>query len=166
MVQFSLIKSSEAVYEERKRIVFLDSEISQKGRLAYIAPNHVIRELLSPVKEKFEANDDLLTVDRKNKRQQISLKSAPAIAAFIESFRGTLSGNLELLRRYYTVGYSGTLESWKLLLVPTQKEMKRHVSKVVIQGKSTDIGVVEVHEQNGDWSRLVLTTVSRKLREH
>jgi hypothetical protein len=165
MAEFSRVASSEATYHERKHIEFLDSDITQNGRLSYIAPGHVVRELISPISERFEANEDKVTVDRKNVHRQISLGSIPAVAAFIESFRGTLSGDLDLLRQYYVVRFSGGLDAWKLDLVPTQKEMKRYVSQIVIEGKSTDISKVEIYEQNGDWSRLTLTTVNRRLRE-
>jgi len=165
MNELARVESSEANYSEQKHIVFLDTEILQNGRLAYVAPDNVIRELLTPAKERFEAKEDLLTVDRKDFHQQVSLQSVPGVAAFIESFRGTLSGDLELLRTYYNVDFTGNLELWKLVLTPRQKEMKRYVSSVVMRGKSVNIATIEVFERNGDWSRLTLTTVNRKLRE-
>ena len=74
----------------------------------------------------------------------------------MESYRGTLAGDLERLRRYFEVELRGHMDAWQLRLTPRTPELAEYLSAVVMRGREGTVTSVETLEANGDRSVMML----------
>jgi hypothetical protein len=118
-----------------------------------------VKHVLDPYEERYLVVNDTLVIeqpDRGSSRQFI-LQRYPAMWAFVEGLRGTLAGNVELLRRFYTIDLRGPREHWHLNLEPLDDTMREMITSIRIQGTDGRIRSIEILEKNGD--RSVMTIV-------
>lgn len=154
-------KSAKAMFTEKKFIAFVDQPLESSGELSYTAPDRLEKHTLQPKPESLVLNDDRLIIDRPGKRRLvISTQSRPEAAAFIESIRGTLAGDLNALQKYYTVDLEGNASAWKLTLVPKQPDMLKIMSRIRIDGAQDAVTFIVFEQADGDRSemRIVKTT--------
>jgi hypothetical protein len=70
----------------------------------------------------------------------------------VESYRGTLAGDLETLNRYFDLALSGPMDGWRLRLTPRRAELAEYLSAVVMHGSGGKVLRVETLESSGDRS--------------
>lgn len=163
MAALSNIRFSESRYTEEKHYDMMDIPMIQQGVLRYESPERLAWDRGVGGKARYEILDDQMVASRNGKVvQTISLESMPAMRAFIESFRATLAGNEARLRKYYEVEFSGVLENWQLQLKPRDRDMRRFIDSILIQGQKDQLRLIEIHEINGDWSRMELESVRQE----
>ena len=153
------IKISRASYREVKNVDMLDSPLTTTGVLTYSSPDTLVRDVQEPQAARYEIRGGQVTIIRGKKIETIALGANPLALAFIESFRSTLAGNLEQLQVYYVVEFSGSVKAWKLQLLPRDKQMRRIIENIVIEGNEAIITVIETYEANGDWTRMELMPI-------
>lgn len=154
MAAMGQVQAGHAAFIEKKYVNLLNTPLVLKGTLDYKAPGRVEKHVLDPYDEAYIVDGDSLVVDNKTKgvRRTLSLQAYPAVWAFVESFRGTLSGDQAALRRFYQVSLSGTRQAWSLTLVPRNADMARMISRIRIDGSGTRIRTIDVEEAGGDRS--------------
>jgi hypothetical protein len=103
---------------------------------------------------------DRLTIETTGKKMVISLQAHPEAAAFVESIRGTLAGDLGALERFYSVQLGGRIEHWKLQLVPKQPEMLKIVSRIRFEGSQSSVNLIVFEQADGDRSEMQVTPVA------
>jgi hypothetical protein len=153
-------KASKATFIERKYIGIVDKPIESSGELAFIAPDKLTKRTLKPKFESLVLEGDNLTIDQPGKHQfTVNLLEHPEISAFVASVRGTLAGNRFALEEFYTLNLSGSVEAWKLVLVPKQSRMIKIISRIQISGSYANIGTINFDQGDGDRSAMVITQV-------
>lgn len=163
MHQLSLVEQSEARFTETRTSGLITKSIRIKGKLSYRAPDQLIKHSLQPVDERFEINGDTITIARtvkgKTKERKISLARYPSLSPIVLGLRATLAGDIELLRKYYTVSLEGNQYGWKLELIPhaSSKSSKDLIKEIIIQGSKSEIRRVQINEANGDQSVMRIT---------
>jgi hypothetical protein len=127
--------------------------------LIYVAPGRLEKHVLSPRRESLILEGDTLVVDRKKagERRSYALQENPVIWAFAEGIRSTLAGDLHTLERFYEVSLEGDARLWRLRLKPTEPQMRRLASEIVLGGSGTWVGVIEILEAGGDRSVMTIT---------
>ncbi len=153
MEQLAQRSSGQATFSETKFLAVLDEPIEQTGTLAF-APGRLEKFTQRPHPERMTVIGDLLTVEigPERKQRQLRLHRYPALWGFIEGLRATLTGNLEVLRRFYRIELHGSADDWELVMVPSQSEMAAVVRLVSIRGGLGRIAVIELVQKNGDRS--------------
>jgi hypothetical protein len=148
------VKKSRATFVERKFISILKTPLEYSGTLIYIAPGHLEKYTLLPKPESMVLDQDNLVVQSGDAHQKrtLSLQDYPAIWAFVESFRSTLSGDITTLNRFYHVTLEGQPKQWLLILRPVDAQMKNLVSEIRISGSLEQISTIETREAGGDHS--------------
>jgi hypothetical protein len=86
------------------------------------------------------------------------IQNYPELAAFVESIRATLAGDVQTLRRFYDVRLDGPAEDWKLMLRPIAQRMQRAIKSITLSGSNARLHTVEIEEPDGD--RSVMTVVA------
>jgi len=163
MDALSTIRLSESLYTEEKHYDMIDIPMVQQGVLRYESPERLAWDRGKSGKARYEILDGQIIASRNGEVvQTIRLESMPALRAFIESFRATLAGNEARLRKYYEVEFSGEMESWQLQLRPRDRDMRRFIDSILIQGQKDQLRIIEIHEVNGDWSRMQLESVRQE----
>jgi hypothetical protein len=150
--------SASARFVERKYIGFVDQPIESRGELFFTAPDRLEKRTLEPRQESLVLEGETLKVEQAGKRRMtVSLTSHPEAAAFVESIRGTLAGDLVALQKFYSVELSGNLERWKLVLVPLQERMQKIVTRIRIEGAASTVRSIGFDQADGDHSEMQIT---------
>jgi outer membrane lipoprotein-sorting protein len=148
-------KSANATFTEKKFIAVMDQPLESAGELSYTAPDKLEKRTLTPKVEIMTLDGDQLSVQRAGRRRMsVSLQSRPEAAAFVESVRGTMSGDLNALQKYYTLELSGRADAWKLALVPTQPGMLKIMSRIRIEGTQDALTLIVFDQADGDRSEM------------
>lgn len=158
MEELSRRSSGQADFSETRYLAVLDKPIEQSGTLAF-APGRLEKFTQLPHPERMTVIGDALTVEigAERKKRQLRLQRYPALWGFIEGLRATLTGDLDVLRRFYEIELHGSADDWELVMVPSQSEMAAVVRLVSIRGGLGQISVIEVVQTSGDRSVMRVT---------
>ena len=156
MQSLAQAKSGRATFVETKRIAMLDKPVESSGELLFVAPDRLEKRTLKPKPESMVVDGDELSIERGNRNYHLRLQSYPELAAFIDSIRGTLAGNLKTLERDFRMNLSGTAGAWTLQLFPFDEKMKAVVRRVVIAGAQGQVNTIEIDQADGDSSVMVI----------
>lgn len=158
MAAFAAQPSSEKRFTEKKYLSVLSEPLQLAGTLSYTAPDHLEKHVLSPNEERYVVDGDTLSVEDKSKNLQrsYSLQSYPDIWAFVESFRATLAGDTQTLRRFYSLRLAGDKGNWELDLTPLQPSMLKAITGIRIKGHGAQIVSIEIVEAGGDRSVMAI----------
>jgi hypothetical protein len=154
-------KSAKASFVERKYIAMLDAPVESAGELSFTAPDRLEKRTVSPKPESLVLEGDRLTVESNGRKMAISLQSHPEAAAFVESIRGTLAGDLDALQKFYSLELSGRAEHWRLQLVPRQPEMLRIVTRIRFEGSQSAVNLIVFEQADGDRAEMQVTPAIR-----
>jgi hypothetical protein len=159
MQSLSLEKATRARFTEQKHMSILNQPLMTSGLLEFHAPDRLVKHVLDPYEERYLVVNDTLVIEQpgRGSSRQFILQRYPAMWAFVEGLRGTLAGNVELLRRFYTIDLRGAREHWHLNLEPLDDTMREMITSIRIQGTDGRIRSIEILEKNGD--RSVMTIV-------
>ena len=163
MQTLSEVNSLKAEFEEVKTLSIFSSDITVKGWLNYTRPNYIERQIISPHHELTIIEDDEIRIeheagkeDNNAREQTLSIDVHPAVRTLIESIRATFAGDLEVLKSYYTLIFSGTRESWLLTLEPIGEEVKEHVRQVKISGSDKHVKKILTIESDDSESEITI----------
>lgn len=145
-------KSGRATFTETKYLSMLEKPVESSGELVFVAPDRLEKRTLKPKPENLVVEGDMVTVERGGKRFTMPLPNYPELAAFIDSLRGTLAGNRDVLERYYRLRLAGRASRWTLTLTPADSRMAAVVSEVRIDGSHDALDTVEIRQPDGDRS--------------
>lgn len=159
MQSLATSKSGHASFIEKKSIAILDKPVESSGELFYTAPDRLEKRTMKPKAESMVLDKDKLIVEQRGKKHVLSLQSYPEIAAFIDSIRGTLAGDLKALERTYKLSMSGTRQDWDLSLLPLEDKMKKVVTSINISGDDNMLKTIEIKQADGDSSVMIITPI-------
>lgn len=154
-------KSGRASFVEKKTMAVLDKPLESSGELSFDAPDRLEKRTFKPHAESMLLEGNNLTVALHGKRAvQLRLQEHPAVAATVESIRGTLAGDLVALERNYSVALNGSPSKWQLTLVPVNVTVARIVQSVQIVGTQADIKTIRLDQADGDRSEMTISKIS------
>ena len=144
-------------YTEVRFVEMLDAPLTLRGDLTYASANELGKRVMSPYEETTTIANGQVEIARKGKpAKRFSLKRAPALAGFLESFSATLDGDAKRLERSYVLTSDGDDHRWQLQLVPREAALAKHVKRVLISGQDTTPLCFDVEETGGDSSVLLV----------
>jgi Outer membrane lipoprotein carrier protein LolA-like len=160
MATLAQSKSGRARFIETKYLAIAAQPVESSGELVFVAPDHLEQRTTRPKPEDLVVDGDKLTVDRNNHKYTLALANYPQLAAFIESIRGTLSGNRYALEQVYKVTVTGHGDDWSMTLVPIESQMLKVVSMITLAGTRDNLQSVTINQADGDHSVMKLQKVS------
>ncbi len=80
--------------------------------------------------------------------------------AFVDSIRGTLSGNRQALERNYALHLSGNRDNWTLNLSPSNPRIAELVTRITIGGNREQVRSVEYLQADGDRAVMSINPVA------
>jgi len=144
--------AGEVSFTEKKFSSLLSTPVVSSGKLVYRRPDTIEKNIELPRQERYHFTGQNLIVVRNGAERRIALSSQPLLSAFAASLRGTLGGDLPLLRNFYELNLQGDEQSWRLDMIPVDSEIARYVSRITATGKGGYISQIEVREASGDHS--------------
>ena len=149
-------KTSRVTFVEKKYIAALDRPLESSGELIYLPPDRLEKRTIKPKLETLVIDKNTLTIERNGAKRSIALASYPEVAAFTESLRATLAGDLASLMRDYRVEVDGTREQWRLVLLPSDPKIATVLSRVLATGKRARIESIEILQADGNRSVMAI----------
>ncbi len=143
-------------FVEEHFIGVLDRPVESSGELLYDAPDRLEKRTLKPKPESLVLEHGVITAHRGHRTYVLNLSDYPQIVPLIDSIRATLAGDRAALERSFKLSLEGDLESWKLLLVPSEPTVAKSVKQIRIEGARDTIHSVEIQQADGDRSLLTI----------
>jgi outer membrane lipoprotein-sorting protein len=157
MQRLSTVRTAGGKFTERKYLSILNEPLILEGTVHYRAPDYLKKEYDDPDSESYEVRGDNLTIEFPDgRRRDLSIDEHPVLRAFVESYRGTLAGDLETLRRHFELELGGHMDAWQLRLTPRTPELVERLRAVVMRGREGTVTSVETLEASGDRSVMTL----------
>ena len=155
-------RGGKVAFVEKKYIAILDRPVESSGELVYQPPARLEKRTLTPRVETLVLDGDLLVVERGKQKYTLQLQQYPEIAAFIDSIRGTLAGDLKMLERQYRVDLQGNPEHWTLTLLPSDVRLGAVLQRIQISGTRDELRQIEMLQADGDRSVMNIHPVARR----
>ena len=145
-------------FVEQQFLAVLDHPVESSGELLYDAPDRLEKRTLLPTPRNLVLAGGALTVERGAATARWTLQRYPQIQPFVESIRATLAGDRGALEKIFHVDFAGSVERWRLTLVPLDSQLTRTVKQVQIEGSRDQLLRVEIRQADGDRSLMTLRT--------
>jgi len=150
-------------YVEVRFVDLLAKPLVVRGTLALEAGGALVKRVDSPYRETTRVADGQVTIERTGKpKRAFSLRRAPELAGFLESFGALLAGDAERLGRTYDVAVDGNEHSWHVALTPKDAKFRRHLRSVEVVGRDDAARCFIVDEEGGDASVLLVDALAAR----
>jgi hypothetical protein len=150
MVELARNPGGQALFTEKKYIALLDKPVVSSGEMRYTAPDFLEKRTLLPRPELLRLDKEAITIERGKQKFTLRLTDQPEIFAFVDSIRGTLSGNRQTLERNYALHLSGNRDNWTLTLSPSNPRIAERLTRITIGGSREQVRSVEYIQADGD----------------
>jgi outer membrane lipoprotein-sorting protein len=154
-------RSGHARFVETKSIAMLDRPVESSGELFYSAPDHLEKRTLKPKPELMTVDGDTLLIERGRQKHRLQLQAYPELTAFIDSIRGTLTGDRKALERNYRLSLDGSAAQWTLQLLPTDEKMLAVVKHIRIAGEHDTVHSIAITQADGDSSVMLIENLAQ-----
>jgi len=151
-----------AKFVEKKYIALLDKPVISTGEMRYVAPDRLEKRTLTPKPETLVLDKDKVSIEREQQKLTISLANQPEALAFVDSIRGTLSGNRTALEKSYALHLAGTADKWVLTLLPSDQRIAAVILRIVVNGSRNQVLGIEYLQADGDRSVLSIEPIAGK----
>ena len=155
-------KGGRAKFVEKKFLAVLDKPLVATGEMTYTAPDRLEKLTLTPKPERLLLERDQLSIERDRRKLTINLAAQPEALAFVDSIRGTLSGDRSALERNYALHLAGTADRWVLTLLPSDQKIAALVLRITVSGSGNQVRQIEYLQADGDRSVLSIDPVERR----
>ena len=162
MTDLARHKGGKAKFVEKKYISLLDKPVVSTGEMSYTAPDRLEKRTLTPKPETLLLDKEMLSIEREKQKLTINLSNQPEALAFIDSIRGTLTGNRAALEKNYLLHLSGTHEKWVLTLLPSEQKIAALVQRIVVTGSKNQIRSIEYLQADGDRSVMTIEPIESR----
>ncbi|MGV0953808.1 MAG: LolA-related protein [Fluviibacter sp.] len=152
MTTLSRNPGGKATFTEKRTLSVLDKPLTMGGELVYAPPNYLEKKTTSPKSEIFILDGDRLQYESRGKKFSININSQPELVAFVDSIRGTLSGNKARLEENFSLNLSGNQNKWSLTLLPNDQKIAKFVTKITVSGHDNKVLQIEYLQGDGDKS--------------
>ena len=162
MTDLARHKGGKAKFVEKKYISLLDKPVVSTGEMSYTAPDRLEKRTLTPKPETLLLDKEMLSIEREKQKLTINLSNQPEALAFIDSIRGTLTGNRAALEKNYFLHLAGTSDKWVLTLLPSEQKIAALVQRITVSGSKNQIRSIEYLQADGDRSVMSIEPVEVK----
>ena len=149
-------RNAEARFTEERFVSGLDTPLRASGTLSFNAPDRFVRRTLLPMAESMTVEGNHLSLQRAGRTRQMALDTVPELTALVEAVRGTLSGDVARLQKYFRTRVDGTATRWKLSLTPLDQRLGAQVRQLDFEGQGPELRSVELLLAGGDRSVMTI----------
>jgi outer membrane lipoprotein-sorting protein len=159
MHELAQFKGGRAKFVEKKHIALLDKPLVSSGEMTYVAPDRLEKRTLTPKPELLVLDKETLSIERGQQKLSINLANQPEAQAFVDSIRGTLSGNRAALEKNYQLHLAGTADKWELTLLPSDQKIAALVLRITVSGSRSQVRSIEYLQADGDRAVMTITPI-------
>lgn len=148
-----------ARFVETKNIALLDKPVVSSGELLYVPPSRLEKRTLKPKPETMVLDGDMLVLERGKQKFTLKLSEQPEARAFVDSLRGTLSGDKAALEKSYKLVLNGTEQRWTLDLLPDDQRIAAFVLRITFGGTKNKVESIRYLQADGDSSTMTIEPI-------
>lgn len=152
-------KGGKVKFVEKKYVSLLDKPVISTGEMSYWAPDRLEKRTLTPKVETLSLDKETLSIEREKQKLSINLANQPEALAFVDSIRGTLSGNRAALEKNYALHLAGNSDKWVLTLLPSDQKIAALVLRITVSGNKNLIRSIEYLQADGDRALLSMEPI-------
>jgi hypothetical protein len=160
MQSLARVGMGRADFVETRYLAMLERPLESSGQLFFVAPDKLQKRTLKPKPEDLIIEGNTLTIERGSQTITMQVDSAPELAGFVDSIRGTLAGDRKALERSFALKLEGPAERWVLNLKPINPRLAQAVRAIRISGSRDDVRSVEIQQADGDRSLMTIRRVA------
>lgn len=149
-----------ARFVETRHIALLDKPVISSGELLYQPPARLEKRTLKPKPELMVLDGDTLQLERGKNKFSIRLTEQPEALAFVDSLRGTLSGDKAALEKSYKLKLDGNEQRWMLDLLPNDPRVANFVLRITFAGTKGQVEWIRYLQADGDSSEMTIQPVA------
>ncbi|MCL5796500.1 MAG: outer membrane lipoprotein carrier protein LolA [Gammaproteobacteria bacterium] len=149
----------EVLYKEEKYISLLDNVVYSSGRLLYIAPNLLEKQVEHPIAQVMHFDRKRLSMTEGGKVYIVDASTMPEVSSYLVSILNLLSGRKDALLADFSVELTGSEKSWQLVLLPKHHKLKTVLRRAEIQGTTQHIQKIRLDQADGDSSEMQLSPI-------
>jgi len=175
--QLAKLEGLEATFVETKKMALLRAPLESRGRLYYLQPGYLLREVEAPSPSRVLITPSTLELHAADTKRSIDLSARPDVKLFVESFTKVLAGDHQALAKGFDIRFTpnvaagGTAAAsaakgtrpntgWKLVLTPKAAPLNQLIRQLELTGTGYAVERIGVQETKGDSSEIVLTVKS------
>lgn len=141
-------------FTQSKRLKALTRPLDSSGRLAFIAGQGVLWEVLEPFPARVVIkNNALIKWDDDGSVRRVEFSHSPLFNALSRVFQAVFSGDVEALRTSFRITPEQTPSGWHLILKPLDSRLSAIVESVRVSGNRF-IDELEIAERRGDQTEI------------
>ena len=152
----------EGVVTRLLMVAIAGGEAAQRATVSRQLRGRLEKRTLTPKVETLLLDKDILSIEREKQKLSINLANQPEALAFVDSIRGTLSGNRAALEKHYALYLSGDSNKWVLTLLPSEQKIAAMVQRITVTGSKNQVRVIEYLQADGDRSVLNIDPIDGK----
>lgn len=160
MQSLAKTKAGRAAFVEKKYLALLDRPVESSGELRYTAPDRLEKRTVKPKPETMLIDGDLLVLERGRQKHTLQLQEYPELGGFINSIRGTLSGDRKALERSFRLKLEGPADRWTLTLFPSDAKLATSVHLIEITGVRDNVRSINIIQTDGDRSLMTIERIA------
>lgn len=149
-----------ATFTEKRQLTVLDKPLTMTGDLVYAPPAYLEKKVVTPKPEILILDGDQLRYEASGKKTSININTQPELVAFVDSIRGTLTGNQKKLEDNYSLNLSGNPKKWTLVLLPNDPQVAKLVTRITISGHDDKVTMIEYLQSDGDKSVMTIQAIN------
>lgn len=164
---FARMPGLEAGYTEEKRLALLALPLQSRGRILFLPPGYLFRQVEAPEPATLRITPDELVVEDRDRKEAIDLRRSDTLRVFVTSLVQVFAGDEAALQKAFTVTYTPDPKAerlWTLELLPKGEQLQRMMRSLTLRGEGEAVTVIEVVDPNGDrtTTRIVTADVARR----
>jgi len=167
LAAFARMPGLEARFTEEKELALLAVPLRSSGRLYFLPPAHLTREVEEPEPSRLAITPAELRMRDRDGEQVLDLRANEPVRAFVTSLLWVFAGDLEKLEGAFTVVYTpepADAAAWSLALTPRAKPLSDLLGALTLSGAGTAVRRIELREPNGDRTRTTIVAADAERR--
>ena len=160
---FARMPGLEATYAEEKHLALLAAPLQSSGRICFLPPGHLIRQVESPEPTMLRITPNELVVQDRDRKESVDLRRSESLRQFITSLVQVFAGDQKSLQKAFTVVYALDAKSertWSLELTPKGAQLQRMMQRLALRGEGEAVTSIEVLDPNGDRTMTTILTAN------
>ena len=155
-------RGGHARFVETKSIALLDKPVVSSGELYFAPPSRLEKRTQKPRPENLLLDGDTLSIERGKQKFRLRLSQQPEAMAFVDSLRGTLTGDRATLEKNYKLTFAGDEKRWTLDLLPNDQRIAAFVVRITFGGSGNRVEWIRYLQADGDSSLMTIEPIEEK----
>jgi hypothetical protein len=132
-----------------------------KGTLEYAGAEALRRRVEEPYRESTLIDGEAVRVEREGEAPRtFALRRAPELRGLLTGMIGLLTGDASFIAERFEVTAAGDDDRWRLDLVPLDRRLEQHLSRIVVAGGGAEPHCYVIRDDKGGASVMLLDALA------